>query len=369
MVISMIQNAEQAAATLIADTQLNAKLLRLSIGEFGLNIRSNSEALLAGLSRYFSHLVVDENASSSIVQELIAIESAELDLKVGFTDWKREPGKTGRKDSYHDLDDGRLLLKVRTGMVFLQSEKYRIAVGPCIANDNQVINFINAQYANWLQQQGFLTCHAAGVVKNGNCFAMAGFSGGGKSTLMLRLLDDNAINYLSNDRLYIQHQGSHVFAAGIPKLPRVNPGTIVHNPKLYALLSEDRRQQLLALPQGELWELEEKYDVLVGDVYGSNRITHSAPLSAFLILNWRRDTDEAFTVQSVDITERSDLLAAVMKSPGPFYQRADGSFYSDDMGFDAAEYLKNLQGVRFYEASGSVDFDALVAYCHQHIME
>ncbi|MCG8312387.1 MAG: HprK-related kinase B [Pseudomonadales bacterium] len=365
----MIKNAEQAAATLIADTPLEAKPLFLQMGEFSLTIKSNSASLLAGLARYFSHLVVAAPDSMALTRTLCAIESPPLDLDIEFTDWRREPGKTGRKDSYHDLEDGRLLLKVRTGMIFLQSEHFRIAAGPCEANDNQVINFINAQYANWLQQQGFLTCHAAGVVQNGRGFAMAGFSGGGKSTLMLRLLDNEQINYLTNDRLYIQQQGNQVYCTGIPKLPRVNPGTIVHNPKLQALISESRRQELLAMPPSELWDLEEKYDVFVDDVYGDDRITYSAPLGAFLILNWQRDSGDAFAVEAVDIATRSDLLAAVMKSPGPFYQRADGSFYRDNLEIDAQQYLANLQGVRFYEARGCVDFAALVAFCQQHILE
>ena len=94
-----------------------------------------------------------------------------------FIDWAREPGKTGRKDSYLDLDGGRLVRKVRTGMVFLQSAGERIAAGPCLRYDNQVINFINAQYMNWLQNQGWLICHASGLVTGGRClgrrFSMA----------------------------------------------------------------------------------------------------------------------------------------------------------------------------------------------------
>jgi len=60
-----------------------------------------------------------------------------------FKDWTREFGKSGRKDSYVDIEDARLIHKVRTGMVFLQSSDQKIAAGPCLQNDNQVINFIN----------------------------------------------------------------------------------------------------------------------------------------------------------------------------------------------------------------------------------
>ena len=48
-----------------------------------------------------------------------------------------------------------------------------------------------------------------------------------------------------------------------------------------------------------------------------------------------------------------------MKSPGPFYQQPDGQFQSDTQAFDSAAYLRWLEQVPVYEASGGVDFDAL----------
>ena len=137
-------------------------------------------------------------------------------MSLNFIDWAREPGKTGRKDSYVDLLGGRLLRKVRTGMVFLQSDTWRIAAGPCEANDNQVINFINAQYMNDLQRHDWLICHAAGLVRGERAVAIAGFSGGGKSTVMLRAMEHPSLDYLTNDRLFIRGDEQGVQAAGIP---------------------------------------------------------------------------------------------------------------------------------------------------------
>ena len=95
------------------------------------------------LNDYFSHVVI---APCDTDLEVVAVEREAPDLGVDFIDWPREPGKTGRKDSYLDLDGARLVRKVRTGMVFLHGTADRIAAGPCLRNDNQVINFINAQY-------------------------------------------------------------------------------------------------------------------------------------------------------------------------------------------------------------------------------
>jgi len=336
--------------------QLVDRTLHLKLGECALRLRSNSSELIVKLERYFSHAVT---AAAEADIEIVAIERSEPDLGIEFIDWKREAGKSGRKDSYFDLPGGRLLRKVRTGMVFLQSEQQRIAAGPCLRYDNQVINFINAQYMNWLQHRGWLICHAAGLVSQGKTLGIAGFSGGGKSTLMLHMMENPAISYLTNDRLFIRTDGSTIDSAGIPKLPRINPGTIVHNPRLQQLIPAGERAALLALPQQELWELEQKYDVLIDQVYGPGRIVASAPLAAFLVLNWQRDSDQPLDLQQIDLSQRPDLLGAIMKSPGPFYQYAGGSFLQDDTPLDDHAYLQTLKGLPVYEASGRIDFEAM----------
>jgi HprK-related kinase B len=343
-----------AAERLLNNAELSSTTLHLALGECNLSIRSNSEKLITGLQRYFAHVVSTQ--PEQVDMDIIAIEQSPPELGVDFVDWAREPGKTGRKDSYFDIPDARLVRKIRTGMVFLQSETYRIAAGPCEQYDNQVINFINAQYMNWLQQRGWFICHASGLVHHGQGLGIAGFSGGGKSTLMLQLLDKAEVSYLTNDRLFAKEVDGQIQMAGIPKLPRVNPGTIVHNPKLHSLLSEQRRQELLALPPQQLWDLEEKYDVLVDDVYGHERILQQAPLNAFLVLNWQRNSPEPLKIDQVDLAQRPELLGAIMKSPGPFYQMEDGRFWQDTMPFDEAGYLNVLKTVTVYEASGGLDF-------------
>jgi len=363
----MSLDLETAASLLQGDAELLDDELWLDLEGCRLRLQSNSAALLDHLEVYFAHALTTAGREADL--SLIAIESAEPDLPVEFIDWKREPGKTGRKDSYVDLPGARLVRKVRTGMVFLQSETLRIAAGPCLNYDNQVINFLNAQYMNWLQNQGWLICHAAGMVHNGECLGMAGLSGGGKSTLMLQLMEHDAIGYLTNDRLFIRRDEQGVDALGIPKLPRINPGTIVNNPRLRPLISEERRKELLALPRQELWDLEEKHDVMVESVYGKGRIVPHARLTAFLVLNWQRHSDAPLKVQTVDLAERDDVRGAIMKSPGPFYQFPDGRFLSDEDPLQAQPYLDTLADIPIYEVSGGVDFEALNRYCRDNLLE
>ena len=343
-------------ARLIGDAVPGERALYLGLESWTLRLRSNSDALLDKLTRYFAHVVVAETEPD---MEVLAIECEAPELGITFTDWKREPGKTGRKDSYYDLADGRLLRKVRTGMVFLQSEERRIAAGPCVRYDNQVINFINSQFMNRLQQHGWLICHAAGLVHDGAVLGMAGFSGGGKSTLMLQLLEDEGFAYLTNDRLFVRTTDGQAQAVGIPKLPRINPGTIVHNPRLQSLIPDAKREALLRLPPQELWELEDKHDVFIDEVYGSDRIAEQGRLAAFLVLNWRRDSEQPTQVQRVDLAQRAELLEAIMKSPGPFYQDAAGRLQSDTTPLDRDAYLAAFADIAVYEVSGAADFAAM----------
>ncbi len=329
-----------------------------------LNIRSNSRQLLDRLADYFGHLPRTPTHESL---DIIAVERPVCDSGLAFADWRREAGKSGRKDAYLDLADGRLVLKVRTGMLFLQSETRRIAAGPCLANDNQLINFINSQLMNRLQQRGWLICHAAALSFGDRGLALAGFSGNGKSTLMLHLMEQPGYRYLTNDRLFLRAADGEVMALGIPKLPRINPGTLINNPRLAPLLTPERRRQLGQLPKQELWALEEKHDVDIAALYGKERIDTSTPVSlvSLLILNWRHDSPEPTTLQRVDLAQRRDLLAAVMKTPGPFYQDPTGRFQRDDDALPESAYLQLFQQMEIFEVTGGVDFDRLVGLWEQ----
>lgn len=371
-----MNSAQQVAAILIANAELLEEKIDLAIDGCNIRIHSNSQQHLQQLKHYFAHVLAADLLSrgEQPTFEVIAIQREQVDLGLEFIDWKREPGKTGRKDAIYQLADARIVHKVRTGMTFLQSEQHRIAAGDCVANDNQVINFINTQYMSWLQQQDWLTCHAAAVTQAGSGIAMAGFSGGGKSTLMLHMLENDALQYVSNDRLFLKLSANDApeqtsaktvettLARGIPKLPRINPGTIVNSDRLKPLISESERLKLQSLALNELWELEDKYDVFIDDVYGKNRINHQTTLSAFFILNWRRDSDDPVSIHEVELAERRDLLAAVMKSPGPFYQFKNGDFYQPCTAFDESAYLRALAPVSVYEISGGVDFETVTNF-------
>jgi HprK-related kinase B len=337
--------------------------LNLEIGDWKVRVESNSSELIKRLARYFRHFHGGTADPDCVIK---AIEMEEPDLGLVFEDWKRDPGKVGRKDTYADLEDGRVCRKFRTGMQFLMAGPTKIALGPCLANDNQVINFINSQYITWKLRQKHVLCHAAAVVRGGRGIAMAGFSGGGKSTLALHLMS-RGLDFVSNDRLLARRDEGRTVISGVPKLPRINPGTALNNPNLRGILSPERRRALAQLATSQLWELEEKYDVEIDEVFPGARFEIQAELDSFMILNWKRDVREATRIEQVDLDQRRDLLAAVMKSPGPFYEHEDGTWPRQMMKLDETPYLAHLNGVAIFELAGRVDFDAAVEFCMARI--
>ncbi|WP_299816022.1 HprK-related kinase B [uncultured Roseibium sp.] len=329
----------------------------LTVGGFVVEVRCVSETLLAELLRYFQHVISVPCKPDMTVHVL---GPAELPFMVDYTDWTRDPGKTtGRKDAVCDLENGRLVSKVRTGVNFLQATEWAIAFGPTETNPNQVINFINTQILNHFQREGWAVCHAAAVRTAHKGLAISGLSGGGKSTTMLRLMEIAGTQYVTNDRLLVRNSGNRTDALGIPKLPRINPGTIVTNARLTGLIDEEREEELRNMEPDELWHVEEKYDLFIEDIYGPGRIAHETGLTDFWVLNWSHDSDEATSVKKVDLKDRADLLSAIMKSPGPFYQLPDGSFWCNRSPVDTAAYLHALAGIQVWEVSGQIDFDAL----------
>ncbi len=351
--------------------------LLLRLEELTLRLRSNSEALLEDLRAYFGELAQDDpgglisggSGSQGTEQLFLLLEAPAARPPVQLTPRPAPPGKRQDKERYADVGGGRVVRKQATGMLFFfgPSPAPNIAVGPCLENRNQVVNFLCTRYLERRVAQGWLLAHAAGVVCEGKGLALCGFAGMGKSTLALHLVARGG-RFLTNDRAAIEpgtgpgkDEGAPVLH-GIPKHPRLNPGTALGNAELSPLLScalpEELRLAYSGLPKEELFALEHKYDALIPACFGPGRMALSAPLAGLVVLNWSHGGGP-MKAGRVDLAERPDLVEALRKEPGLFY--LPEALRTAKLA--PGDYARVLAGVPALELSGGSDFAAGADAC------
>ncbi|MBF0529390.1 MAG: HprK-related kinase B [Deltaproteobacteria bacterium] len=324
---------------------------------------SNSTLLLDRLARYFDGFMLD--ADNELMAEsdfkVMAIEKAPPIFKEKFKVKAPDPGKDKIKEEFLDIDQGRIVRKILTGMVFLFGSGINLAVGPCLANDNQVVNFINNRLIHWELENGALLAHAAAVGRGDHGLAVAGFSGMGKSTLALHLLS-LGFDFISNDRLLLRKVNERLIMKGVPKLPRINPGTALNNPNLVSVIPEEEVSMFQGLTPAQTWVLEHKYDVDINRCFGTNRFRLESPLTHLGILNWRLDGGP-MDIEPVDLRVRPDLLRAIKKDPGLFYMPANGNHSN----LTENNYLDLLESVQVFELSGGTDFALAARLCQEQL--
>ena len=326
--------------------------------DFAIEVRSNSTELLAGLAEYYRGFINTSSAKERSTNALFVLEAAEPDFGFKLRTKYPEPGKVRIKEEYVDLPGGRLVRKKLTGMQFLFNRDTGIAIGACLANRYHVVNFINSRFLQHELVQGAILLHAAGVSRHGSGLAIAGFSGIGKSSLALHLVDRGLV-FVSNDRLVVRREPGGIRMTGLPQHPRINPGTILRLPRLYRLIPEDERRELGKLSESELWRLERKCNVDIFEIYGQERFNLCSTLCGLVLLNWRLG-DTPFTVTRIDLRERRDLLSALVKEGGLFHIETPAKT-TDRPPID--EYLNILNGIPVFELNGGVDFTAAAEFC------
>lgn len=324
--------------------------LDLRFGGCRIRVTANRSDIAAALRDYFGPFV---DASGEPTIEITVHEAPAPAFAVPFRIKPPDPGKTRIKEEFIDAPDGRIVRKRLTGMVFLFGGGSHLAIGPCMENLNQIVNFINNRFIEWALCRGSLLGHAAGIVWKGRGLALAGFSGAGKSTLALHIMSLGA-TFVSNDRLMIEPSAGGLIMRGVAKLPRINPGTILHNPDLKGIMSAEEQARFSNLPEPELWKLEHKYDADIESCFGPDRFVLESSMDALAILSWRRGKGEP-DCRSVSLSDRTDLLPAFMKETGLFFSPENSCRMPEP---NPENYVAFLSRCRVMECSGGIDFHA-----------
>jgi HprK-related kinase B len=262
-----------------------ARELLLRFGSFSLAVLSGDERLLGRLRKYFRDFSAEPRQSTerhAVLRALVGLPPA---IDGPLQAW----GDRG-KESFSDSSGSRVIRKDRTGVVIETDGQGWSITGDLHRNFSQVVNLIGIIYGCALLDRGGAMLHASAVVQNGTALAMIGESGSGKSSLAVRLLE-RGCDFLSNDRLIVQRGQRGIVARGLPKLPRVNPGTLLGGRRTSALIGDDARRRYRKLGAKQLWELEEKYDLDVGQTLGRRWLLR-APLGCAFVLDWRREGGE-----------------------------------------------------------------------------
>lgn len=323
--------------------------LGLRLGDTHVVVRSNSSRLMDALTAHYRDFL-DEAGDPDIV--VTALDGGPVPSPLPFCSREGEGGHP--KEEYADLADGRVVRKCRTGLWLVFGRAGHFILGPCLRNVDQVVNAINARCGDREMRVGALLFHAAGVCLGQAGLALSGFAGAGKSTLALEIMRHGAA-FVSNDRVLIGPGPQGCVMTGLARMPRVNPGTLLHNEALAPILTEEERASYLRLAPGELRQVERKYDVCIHDCFGPGRFRLRARLRALVVLCWEHGGG-AMRASWTDIQARADLLPAFMKDVGVFFEEGPRRAR-------AHEYRALLEDSPLLVIHGGVDFKRAAALC------
>jgi HprK-related kinase B len=291
--------------------------LHLQFADYRIDVETNSLRLAGKLQSYFSgYLAARPSPVDATLQARAGATAYNASrMKV----WSR-PSTPNRvpKESYYDEKGVRHILKNRTGVLISLSEGGAAISGPIEENANQVINLIGTMFGLSLLAKGYAMVHASAIVDRANdeTLVFLGNSGSGKSSLALQLIERGGYDFLSNDRVLMRAKKGVVQVAGLPKKPRVNPGTLLASASLSKLVPRPRRRVYEQLPREELWQLEEKTDVDVERELGAHsRLT--ARLGRVYSLEWR-PSGEGLSERELDSDGAVAAMQVTAKDFGPY---------------------------------------------------
>jgi HprK-related kinase B len=290
--------------------------LQLQFADFRIDVETNSLRLAGKLQSYFSgYLAVERKTAGARLRAIVGPAEYD-DAKMEIWSRASTPNRLP-KESFYDAGGTRRILKNRTGVLITVSEAGATITGELDEHSNQVINLIGTMFGLSLLDKRYVMVHASAIVDaNGEALVFLGNSGSGKSSLALQLIERGGFEYLSNDRVLMRVQKDEILVAGLPKKPRVNPGTLLASESLSRLVPRPRRRAYARLAREELWKLEEKTDVDVQQDLGA-RSRLQAPLGRIYSLEWRPG-GSGLEQRQLDADDALTALLTTAKDFGPY---------------------------------------------------
>jgi HprK-related kinase B len=293
--------------------------LHLKFLDFRLRLETNSFRAAGRLQRYFAPFLAPPPRTEGAV--LRAIEGTAVFDESRLKNWTRS-GTREPKESYFDRGSSRHILKNRTGMFITLSDGGASIVGDVDRHLNQVVNLANTLFGLYLFDRGYAMVHASAVARSGSddVTIFMGNSGSGKSSLALYVIERGGFDYISNDRVLLKATRDCIHVVGLPKKPRVNPGTLLGSANLSRLLRPSKRGRYARMAPEELWTVEDKHDVDVTRSLGATERLDGY-LSRCYLLDWR-PTEHGRHTEILDAPAALNAFRAVRKDFGPFDTRA-----------------------------------------------
>jgi HprK-related kinase B len=327
-------------------------VLTFSFLGVALSVETNDARVASGLERYFApfraRVPVREALPIYVLQGTPIYDSHLLDDVA-----RGGPGRTV-KEAFYDVPGGRIVVKRRTGMIVYIAEPEHYVVGDVVRNLNQAANVISMVFAKAMLRRGYVMLHASAALGEEGGVAFAAQSGAGKSTMALALVEAG-YQFVTNDRLLVRLDNGQVEMVGVPKIPRVNPGTLLRLSRLTSLLPQEARRRYEHMSPDALWATEEKRDVEVDRIFGQGTFQLTGRLRVVYLLAWGHG-EAGWEVRPLDPDVRRAALRRMVKRVGvqdlqppvPAAQEAALDMIADR--------------IPVYEVSGQPDVGALRAF-------
>lgn len=343
--------------------------VRFHVAGVTLNIVAGTEKIAEEIAAYYRPFE-DEPGASAVRESALTISviEAEPERIRGTGRIRRGRAGAGRvKEIVHEVPGGRIIEKVASGLTVFVGNREWIVLGRAAEQINPVVNVINAAYMIAWRRQGLSILHAAAVSwprpkDPPSAVAIMGAPGAGKSTAALWCMEEGA-EYVSNDRLLVGPLPESK-VLGVPKHPRVNPGTRLTHPRLFTNLTPEERDALGRLPLKELVELEEKQDVVIENCYGPGRLKIPTRLAGWVFLDWRVGTG-AWTASVIPFAALRPWAGDIVRGVDP-YDSSEVEAGPDDLFNEMTSRLSRVPGLRI---SGKADFPALARALRAWILD